>query len=142
MCVTYLPQFKKIICSPFSGKVYLCKKSFNKIKTIYPTFVHFKLFVIFHRNETFLVGRIFFDEIKMVRGFGFRRISINFAPQFYTKMSLSQFVYSACDWLKLGVGKDGCVGKLVGGHYSGNFKKLWVWQPLLDKLNCILELKN
>ena len=32
MCETYLPQFKKIICSPFSGKVYLFKKSFKKIK--------------------------------------------------------------------------------------------------------------
>ena len=39
-------------------------------------------------------------------------------------------------------GKDGCMGKLVWGHYSGNFKNLWLWQPVLDKLNCILELKN
>ena len=69
MCVTYLLQFKKIICSPFSRKVYFFKKRFNKIKTIYPTFVHFKLFVTFHGNETFLVGRIFFDEIKMAKGF-------------------------------------------------------------------------
>ena len=40
------------------------------------------------------------------------------------------------------LGKDGCVGKLVWSHYSGNFKNLWLWQPVLDKLNCILELKN
>ena len=25
---------------------------------------------------------------------------------------------------------------------SGNFKNLWLWQPVLDKLNYILELKN
>ena len=106
MSVTYLPQSKKITCSLFSGTVYLFRKRFNKIKTIYPTFEHFKLFVIFHGNETFLVGRIFFDEIKMVRGFGFRRISINFAPQFYT-IRISQFVYTACGWLKAGVAGQG-----------------------------------
>ena len=48
-------------------------------------------------------------------------------------ISLSQFVYTACDWLKAVGGKDGCVGKVVGGHYSGNFNNLWVWQPGLDK---------
>ena len=106
MCVTYSPQFKKMICSPFSGKVYLFKKSFNKMKTIFPTSVHFKLFVIFHGSETFLVGRIFFDEMKMVSGFGFRTISINFAPQFCT-IRISQFVYTACDWLKAGVAGQG-----------------------------------
>ena len=35
------------------------------------------------------------------------RISINFAPRLYTKMSLFQFVYTACDWLKAVGGKDG-----------------------------------
>ena len=28
--------------------------------------------------------------------------------------SLSQFVYTACNWFKAVVGKDGCVGKVVG----------------------------
>ena len=42
MCVTYLPQFKKIICSPLSMRIYFFKKGLKKIKTIYPTFLHFK----------------------------------------------------------------------------------------------------
>ena len=50
-------------------KIYFFKKRLKEIKTIYPTFLHFKLFVIFHGKETFLVGRIFFDEIKMTNGF-------------------------------------------------------------------------
>ena len=29
-------------------------------------------------------------------------------------ISLSQFVYTACIWFKAVVGKDGCVGKVVG----------------------------
>ena len=54
---------------------------------------------------------------------------------FALTISLSQFVYTACDWLKALGGKDGCVEKIVGGHYSaGNFNNLWVWQPGLDKL--------
>ena len=43
-------------------------------------------------------------------------MSTNFAPRLYTKISLSQFVYTACDWLKAVGGKDGCVGKIVGGQ--------------------------
>ena len=50
-------------------KIYFFKKTLKKIKTIYPTFLHFKLFVLFHGKETILVGRIFFDEIKMTNGF-------------------------------------------------------------------------
>ena len=51
-------------------RIYFFKKGLKKIKTIYPTFLRtFQIFVKFHGKETFVVGRIFFDEIKMTNGF-------------------------------------------------------------------------
>ena len=82
-----------------------------------------------------MVGRIFFDEIKMTNGFWVSKNTNQFCSPILHYRDLSICVHCMqLAQIKAEVGKDSCVKKLVGGHYSGNLKNLWVCQPVLDKL--------